>query len=188
MFMEVKMGFLEKAKEASDVGQKKRLIGPKMSPEEIAKSLLDNEPAPAPTETKSRPEPEKSTEPTLEPVAEKPRVIEPTLVTETDSRPYRLGSAASFEGELRVDHDIEIDGRFKGSIDVSKGQLTLGENAKIEADVSSHDLELGGEIVGNVKAMKTVRVLSTGRLRGELETPSLMLEKGALIEGKIHRG
>jgi cytoskeletal protein CcmA (bactofilin family) len=186
--MEAKMGFLEKAKEAADVSQKKRLIGPKMSPEEIAKSLHEQERAPANPEAKSRPEAEKPTRPALEAVEEKPEMNETAPVQDTDPRPYRLGSAASFEGELRIDHDIEIDGRIKGTLDVSRGQLTLGENARVEADVTSHDLELGGEIVGNVKAMKTVRVLSTGRLRGELETPSLMLEKGALIEGKIRRG
>lgn len=181
------MGFLEKAKEASGANQKNRLIGPKMSPEEIARSLREPEPARAKPEAESRPELEKTTRPAMETVEEKPKMKESAPVQDTDSRPYRLGSAASFEGELHIDHDIEIDGRVKGILDVSRGQLTLGENARVEADVTSHDLELGGEIVGNVRAMKTVRVLSTGRLRGELETPSLMLEKGALIEGTIRR-
>jgi cytoskeletal protein CcmA (bactofilin family) len=42
-----------------------------------------------------------------------------------------------------------------------------------------------GEVNGNIKAKTAVEVHRSGKFRGNLETPSLMVEKGALLQGEV---
>jgi len=43
---------------------------------------------------------------------------------------------------------------------------------------------LKGRLNGNVTATKAVDLLKTGRLRGNITTPSLSVERGALFQGE----
>jgi len=93
-----------------------------------------------------------------------------------------LGRGARFEGKLTFEGTVRIDARFIGSI-VTNDVLVVGEAARIDADITCGTIVVHGEVNGNIKAKTAVEVHQSGKVRGDLETPSLVILKGALFHG-----
>ena len=90
---------------------------------------------------------------------------------------------AEFQGTLRLRTDFRIDGEFRGAI-VSEAGVVVGEAAAIEANVSAREVVIGGAVVGNVVATRQLILRAGARLHGDVETPCLQVEKGAVLNGR----
>jgi len=93
-----------------------------------------------------------------------------------------LGHGARFEGKLTFQGTVRIDATFIGSI-VTNDVLVVGEKARIDADITCGTILVHGEVNGNVKAKTAVEIHHAAKVRGDLETPSLVIQKGALFQG-----
>jgi len=94
-----------------------------------------------------------------------------------------LGRGSEFDGKLTFEGTVRIDGKFTGSI-VSNDVLVVGEGAKIAAEITCGTIIVHGEITGNIKARNTVELHHPAKVRGNVETPVLMIEKGVMFEGQ----
>jgi cytoskeletal protein CcmA (bactofilin family) len=94
-----------------------------------------------------------------------------------------LGRGSEFEGKLTFEGTVRIDGKFTGTI-VTNDVLVVGEGAKVSAEINCGTVIVHGEINGNVKAKTAVELHHPARMKGNLETPSLMIEKGVVFEGQ----
>jgi cytoskeletal protein CcmA (bactofilin family) len=94
-----------------------------------------------------------------------------------------LGQGAEFEGKLTFAGTVRIDAKFKGSIHTND-VLVVGEHARIDADITCGTVIVHGEVNGNIKAKIAVELHHPARVRGNVETPSLMLEKGVVFQGE----
>lgn len=94
-----------------------------------------------------------------------------------------LGRGSEFEGKLTFEGTVRIDGKFTGTI-VTNDVLVVGEGAKIAAEITCGTIIIHGEISGNVKARSMVELHHPARMRGNVETPVLMVEKGVIFEGQ----
>jgi len=90
---------------------------------------------------------------------------------------------AEFHGTLRLREDFRIDGEFRGAI-VSEASVIVGEAAAIEADLFAREVIIGGAVVGNVVASRQLILRAGARLHGDVETPCLQVEKGAVLNGR----
>ncbi len=95
-----------------------------------------------------------------------------------------LGQGAMLEGKLTFKGTVRIDARFTGSI-VTDDVLIVGEHARIEAEIACGTIVVDGEVKGSVKATSAVELHQRGRLLGSVDTPSLQVEKGALLQGEV---
>jgi cytoskeletal protein CcmA (bactofilin family) len=93
-----------------------------------------------------------------------------------------LGQGAEFEGKLTFAGTVRIDAKFKGSI-VTNDVLVVGERARIDAEITCGTVIVHGEVNGNVKAKSAVELRQSAKLRGDVESPSLSIEKGAVFQG-----
>ncbi len=93
-----------------------------------------------------------------------------------------LGRGSEFEGKLTFEGIVRIDGKFSGEI-FSDGTLIIGEGARVKAEIAVDTLVLQGEMVGNVRAKSTVELHAPGRLRGNIQTVALVVQKGASFDG-----
>lgn len=93
-----------------------------------------------------------------------------------------LGKGSEFEGKLTFEGTVQIDGKFSGEI-FSDGALILGEGAKVKAEISVDTLILNGELIGNVKAKSAIELNETSKLKGNIISPSLSVQKGAIFDG-----
>jgi cytoskeletal protein CcmA (bactofilin family) len=94
-----------------------------------------------------------------------------------------LGRGSEFEGKLTFEGTVRIDGKFNGTI-VTNDVLVVGEGAKVAAEIACGTIIVHGEISGNVKARNAVELHHPARMKGNIETPSLMIEKGVAFDGQ----
>lgn len=93
-----------------------------------------------------------------------------------------LGGETSFDGKLSYTGAVRLDGRFKGEIH-SEDLLIVGETAKIEADIHVGAALVQGEVVGNISAKEKVELHHPGRVTGDITTPALVIDDGAIFDG-----
>jgi cytoskeletal protein CcmA (bactofilin family) len=94
-----------------------------------------------------------------------------------------LGRGATFEGKLTFDGTVRIDGRFKGEV-FSADTLVIGEGAIVEAEIDIGEIIIQGTVVGNIKAARSIEIHAPGRVKGDLHTPTLQIDKGVVFEGR----
>jgi cytoskeletal protein CcmA (bactofilin family) len=102
----------------------------------------------------------------------------------TDYKGALLGQGAEFEGKLTFEGEVTINGKFNGSI-ITEDRLVVGKGARLNAEVTCGVIVVeGGEVIGNIRAKNAVELRSNSRVRGNIETPSLTIEKGVMFEGQ----
>lgn len=94
-----------------------------------------------------------------------------------------LGAGSSMEGSLTTKGNVRLDGDFSGTLDI-KGNVLVGETAKINANIDARNISIAGAVRGNVTGNK-VQLLRTGRIWGDITASALTTEEGAFIDGKI---
>jgi excisionase family DNA binding protein len=108
-------------------------------------------------------------DPPAEPVRE--RVLEIDAATQ---------GALTFKDSV----NILISGRFEGTLEAA-GTITIGEKAQVRAQIRSGRVLILGEMVGDIVATESLRIASCGRLIGDVRTPSLVVESGAVLHGEV---
>lgn len=103
--------------------------------------------------------------------------------TETLTINSIIGEGSEFRGEFKVKDLLRIDGYFKGTI-LTKGKVLIGRTGKVETDIQAGIVVVGGEVYGNILASKRVVLLTTSKVKGDIITPSLILEEGCIFEGR----
>ncbi len=95
-----------------------------------------------------------------------------------------LGAGSEFEGKLNFKGTVRIDALFKGSIETDD-VLIVGEHARIQADIVCGTVIVHGQVNGNIRAKTAVEIRATGRVRGDIDTPSISAEKGSFLQGAL---
>jgi cytoskeletal protein CcmA (bactofilin family) len=95
-----------------------------------------------------------------------------------------LGAGAEFEGKLTFKGTVRIDAVFKGSI-FTDDVLVVGEHARIEAEITCGTVIVHGEVRGNIRAKNAVELHHPAKVRGDVQTPSISMEKGVLLQGTV---
>ena len=99
-----------------------------------------------------------------------------------------IGQHAKFKGELTFEGAVRIDGDFEGNISAKNGAtLIVSEVANITGEVDVPNLVLHGTICGNVRAGESMKMTSSGRLKGDVEYKMISLAEGASINGRCSR-
>lgn len=94
-----------------------------------------------------------------------------------------LGKGTEFEGKLTFHGTIRIDGHFKGEI-TAGGNLIVGEEGLVEADVQVGYIDISGEVHGNIVADQRVEIRAPGKVFGDIQAPSVVIGEGVIFEGK----
>ncbi|MCG8419705.1 MAG: polymer-forming cytoskeletal protein [Proteobacteria bacterium] len=94
-----------------------------------------------------------------------------------------LGKGSDFEGKLTFEGAVRIEGKFKGEV-FSDDVLVVGEEAYVEAEINIGEIIIQGTIVGNIRAKRAIEIRQPGRVKGDITTPSLQIERGVVFEGR----
>lgn len=88
-------------------------------------------------------------------------------------------------GRLVMSGHGQVLGRFEGHLTCS-GEVLIGPNAVVRADVEAHDLVLAGTIHGDVVVRGRLKITTTGQLEGEAHVGSLLVQEGGVHFGLLH--
>src|SRR5207253_6351294 len=86
-----------------------------------------------------------------------------------------LGRGSSFEGKLTFEGTVRIDGKITGEI-FSDDVLVVGEGAEVKAQISVGTVIVEGTVEGDIKASQLVELRAPARVRGNIETPALVIQ------------
>jgi excisionase family DNA binding protein len=94
---------------------------------------------------------------------------------------------ASMQGSLTFQEpvNLRISGRFEGTLE-TQGDLTIGEQAQVSADVTGETITIAGRVTGKVIAKRRLTLIPPAFVQGEISTPILRVEEGASLEGTVH--
>jgi len=96
-----------------------------------------------------------------------------------------LDVTATMQGNMTFSDpvNLRISGKFEGNLS-TRGKLTVGKNAEVIADISGEDVTISGIVKGKIRAMEVLRFTSTAQVVGDIQTPKLSVEEGAIFRGK----
>src|SRR3954465_3501205 len=93
-----------------------------------------------------------------------------------------LGKGSQFEGKLIFEGTVRIDGKFSGEI-ISTDQLIIGEGPEVKATVKVGTLTCLGDYQGDATASKAIELKAPAKVRGNLTTASIVIERGVFFDG-----
>ncbi len=94
-----------------------------------------------------------------------------------------IDRGSRFQGELHFDAAFRIDGKFAGSVR-SDGRLVVGEGGEVDAELRVRQVLVSGEVRGSIHAGEQLQIAAGGRVFADITTPSLVIEDGAIFEGR----
>lgn len=98
-----------------------------------------------------------------------------------------LGPTLEIEGEIEGEEDLVIQGKINGKI-VSRKNLTVDNQGRVEATVTTKTLAVSGTLIGNVEASERVEVKKEGKMIGDIKAPRVIIADGAKFKGNIEMG
>lgn len=87
------------------------------------------------------------------------------------------------EGRLCFVGTVAMNGKFRGEL-FSADTLFLGKEGEVEAEVQVNAAVISGQVKGNITARERIELGSTARIFGNIVTPILVLEEGAVFDGQ----
>jgi cytoskeletal protein CcmA (bactofilin family) len=94
-----------------------------------------------------------------------------------------LGRGSEFEGKLSFEGTVRVDGKLSGEI-FTDDVLIIGEGAEVNAEISVGAIIIEGTVHGNIHAKRSVEIHTPARVRGNISTPSLSIDKGVMFDGQ----
>jgi cytoskeletal protein CcmA (bactofilin family) len=89
------------------------------------------------------------------------------------------------KGQIRSAEHMHIAGEIDGSLDLAGFDLTVTANSNVRANVSAREVDIEGNIHGNVNATRKITIRTGGKLIGDLRTPGIVIEDGSYFKGNI---
>lgn len=94
-----------------------------------------------------------------------------------------LSTDVEIKGTVKFTNDLVVDGKIEGEIN-SDGNLTVGENARLKAEIKTNTVVVYGKVHGNITATDRVELKSSGEVVGDIKAKTLSIEAGAIFVGK----
>lgn len=109
---------------------------------------------------------------------------DPVAAADPESLLTVTGDDARIEGDFKITDSLHIECEIRGSLEVG-GKVVIGEHGIVRADVHTVDALIMGTYEGNMIATGDVEIASTGRVTGNIQTDSLVIEKGGFFNGNV---
>ena len=94
-----------------------------------------------------------------------------------------VGHGTSLTGDTSFQMMLRVDGQLTGTVSSDGGTLIVGNNGKLDANVSVGIAQINGTVNGDISATERIQLGRTARVVGNIATPKLIIEDGALFEG-----
>jgi cytoskeletal protein CcmA (bactofilin family) len=96
-----------------------------------------------------------------------------------------IGPSLSIRGELSSDEDLVIDGRVDGQIVLRSASVTIGKQARLEADIRGARVLVNGAVQGSIAASERIELAPGASVTGSLSANQVVLYEGCTFNGRI---
>ena len=96
-----------------------------------------------------------------------------------------IGPNTNFDGHLTCDGSVRIDGVCEGGMIETVGNVIISPDAMVAADIVARNVSVSGAVTGRIKASNRLEILSTGRVWGDVEVGSFLLDEDGYFRGEL---
>lgn len=96
-----------------------------------------------------------------------------------------IGKGIEVTGDIAFADRLQIDGKVNGKLTSESGTLIIGESGQLDTQIDVGVCVVHGELRGNLIARSKLEIRRTGRVHGDVATPVLLVEEGAVFNGAI---
>lgn len=121
-------------------------------------------------------------------LSEPPRPV--TTDSETMARDIKEGRLSGFvghgtvlTGETNFQAMLRVDGVLQGTVSSDAGTLIVGSNGQVDANVAVASATINGTVNGDIVATEKLHLGRTAKVVGNVQTPKIIIEEGAVLEG-----
>lgn len=94
-----------------------------------------------------------------------------------------VGYGTVLTGETSFQAMLRVDGHLTGRVTSENGTLIVGSSGRVDANVMVLAAAINGTVNGDIIALEKVELGRTARVMGNIQTPRLVIEDGAVFEG-----
>ena len=94
-----------------------------------------------------------------------------------------VGNGTSLTGEASFKGMLRVDGHLSGQVKSEGGTLIVGNNGQVDADIEVAIATIHGTVNGDINASQRLELGRAAKVNGNIQTPSLIIEQGAVFEG-----
>ena len=93
-----------------------------------------------------------------------------------------IGEDIEFKGSLKFKNSLKIKCKFAGKIQTD-GQLIIGHEANVNADINAKNISISGNVKGRIKAQQKVELLKKSITHADIISPDIAIESGSIFNG-----
>lgn len=94
-----------------------------------------------------------------------------------------IGQSVRVEGDLISEGNLQVEGQVTGKVNTLRN-LTVGETARIQANIQAQNATIAGVVEGDIKVAETLMILETGKVLGNVFCTKLGVREGAYFSGQ----
>ncbi|HEV7699149.1 MAG TPA: polymer-forming cytoskeletal protein [Pyrinomonadaceae bacterium] len=94
-----------------------------------------------------------------------------------------VGHGTTLTGETEFHAMLRVDGHLIGTVSSESGTLIIGTNGQVDANVAVAAAMVNGAVNGDIVATEKLQLGRTARVMGNIQSPRLIIEEGAILEG-----
>lgn len=94
-----------------------------------------------------------------------------------------VGNGTTLTGEANFKGMLRVDGALSGRVSSQDGTLIVSTNGRVDANVEVAVAQIYGTVNGDITATKRIEMGRVAKVTGNIQTPALVIENGALFEG-----
>lgn len=96
-----------------------------------------------------------------------------------------IGPNTNFKGTLICDGNIRIDGVCEEGLIKTVGNIVVGPSAEVTANLEAANVSVSGVVTGNITTPGRLEILSTGKVRGDVDVGTILLDDDAFFKGNL---
>jgi len=96
-----------------------------------------------------------------------------------------IGEQVSFEGTIRGNEDLIINGFVKGRIELENCGLTVARRGQVEGEIYAQNVSIRGQLIGNIIAISNVEITREADFNGQIKAKRVSIEDGASLRATI---
>ena len=112
---------------------------------------------------------------------------EPSSVPSADGQTSVISHETVWKGELESRGSIHIHGRAEGTITALR-EIYVAEGAEVDASLTAAVIIVAGAVTGEIRCTNRFEMLPSGRVDGNIQSPSVVVHEGASITGGFKMG
>jgi cytoskeletal protein CcmA (bactofilin family) len=94
-----------------------------------------------------------------------------------------VGNGTTLTGEANFKGMLRVDGGLSGRVASTDGTLIVSTNGRVDANVEVAVAQIYGTVNGDIIATKRIEMGRVAKVTGNIQTPALVIENGAVFEG-----